>query len=394
MKQVFVALVLMSFIVPCRVSIAETTGYKIVFLSERDEVKDKPDKHGNIINIGEIYIMNPDGTDQKRLTDNRMSESTLRQFPGMNKMYFTITDGTNSNIAWMDYDGGKFEMLTDDVNTSDSSPVVSHDGKFMIYSSHPYNEHMNLDDINKIEIWKMDLETKEKKSLTNNTSIDIQPVISFDDKEILFLHSKTTYDGEIWTSWSGRMYSFDLSQLRFTLRYMDLETGDEGAFSDESFDYNRAIYSPDNNYVVTAIEKDDEMHHTTLFTWDGVKVTETGVGMGDCDEYKFTPDGSKLIIECDLTRHGYTGGVLFSMDMGLGRTIKKITDDDYMIGCFDITPDNKTIIFSAINRKDIGNLKNQKSNIFSISIDGTDLKQLTNTLEDEYCPAVLTIVAE
>ncbi len=84
---------------------------KIVFVSRRDG---KDDQNPVDINNREIYIMNADGTDQRRLTFNNLPEAQPAFSPdGTKIVYVSYDEFGNSGIYSMDADGSDQMLLND-----------------------------------------------------------------------------------------------------------------------------------------------------------------------------------------------------------------------------------------------------------------------------------------
>jgi Tol biopolymer transport system component len=370
MKLFRMLLFVLILILACKVVFAEEYNYKIAFLSERDQIKDKkPDQWHRFPNIPEIYIMDPDGSNQVRLTKNENHEYDYSPIKGLNKIIFTIEDDVYYDIEWMNYDGSELDSLTNDPSNNYDEPKVSHDGKFIIYNSYPAKDKLDYDTLSKSEIWSMDLTTRAKKRLTNNDRVEYEAAISPDDKEIVYLISKIMYTGTYDYQYNGYQYNGINSLLLYRLHYLDLDTGDEGPFYNDDYDYRDPEYSPDNNYIAATVRKTG-IDYVTLFTWDSKKLKEFSINKNDCwdDVYKFTSDGKYFISLCSK---------FMCMDLKNGFDMKQIGDDNYIAGNFDISPDGKTIYFSGHDkRKGVSWIENPE-NIYSMNIDGTNIKQIT-----------------
>ena len=96
-------------------------GSSIIFVTDRD---------GNY----EIYRMNPDGTNPTRLTNNPASDSSPYHSPDGASIVFTSTRDGNSEIYKMNADGTNPVRLTNDAG-ADFYPSFSPDGQKIIFIS-------------------------------------------------------------------------------------------------------------------------------------------------------------------------------------------------------------------------------------------------------------------
>jgi Tol biopolymer transport system component len=96
-------------------------GTKIVFTSFR---------HGS----GEIYVMNVDGTEQRRLTNHPAHDDHAKWSPDGTKIVFTTTRDGNHEIYVMNADGTGVRRLTNDPH-ADFSATWSPDGKRIAWRS-------------------------------------------------------------------------------------------------------------------------------------------------------------------------------------------------------------------------------------------------------------------
>ena len=148
---------------------------RIAFASNRD---------GN----AEIYVMDADGDNPRRLTNNRGADLSPSWSPDGKRIAFVSDrDGHVHIRGWptyeiyvMDADGGNEQNLTNDPN-NDKSPSWSPDGKHIVFSSDRDN---NRD--HNIEIYVMDADGGNLQRLTNNLTEDEHPSWSPDGKRIAF----------------------------------------------------------------------------------------------------------------------------------------------------------------------------------------------------------------
>ena len=141
-------------------------GKRIAFISRRD---------GHFIGEGglstEIYVMDADGGNEQRLTNNRKSDSSPSWSPDGKWIVFASDrkgDGVNYEIYVMDADGGNTRRLTNN-RVYDTSPSWSPDGKRIVFVSNPDGKHENY------EIYVMDNDGGNQQKLTNNPHRDSAP---------------------------------------------------------------------------------------------------------------------------------------------------------------------------------------------------------------------------
>ena len=145
-------------------------GKKIAFNSSRD---------GN----HEIYVMNSDGTEQKNLTNNPATDFFPSWSPDGKKIAFSSNRGGNfrgiygnSEIYVMNSDGTEQKRLTNNP-AEDYFASWSPDGKkIAFWSDRDGND----------EIYVMNSDGTEQKNLTKNPARDFNPFWSPDGKKIAF----------------------------------------------------------------------------------------------------------------------------------------------------------------------------------------------------------------
>jgi Tol biopolymer transport system component len=139
-------------------SASPLTG-KIAFVSDRD---------GN----WEIYVMNADGTDQRRLTNNPVYDSQPAWSPDGKKLAFTSDPGM---IYIMNADGSNLNKLVDG-----QQPAWSPDGKKIAFIP----EQGNI--ISMSNICVINVDGTDRRMLTDDTGINTRPVWSPDGSKIVF----------------------------------------------------------------------------------------------------------------------------------------------------------------------------------------------------------------
>ena len=203
-------------------------GKRIVFFSDRDG-------HAHAIHgwpTAEIYVMDADGGNQQRLTENPTDDGAPSWSPDGNQIVFQANrvDFRNYDIFVMDADGGNEQKLTENPN-GDEYPSWSPDGNQIAFSS-VREGHFNFD------IYVMDADGGNPRRLTKNLKNDLFPSWSPDGNQIAFSSDR-----------KGDFENFDIF-------VMDADGGNQQRLTENPTDDGAPSWSPNGERIAFRSDRD------------------------------------------------------------------------------------------------------------------------------------------
>ena len=287
---------------------------KIAFVSNRGDNTD-------------IYIMDSDGVNQKRLTSSSEVEWNLHFSPDGEKIIF---NQDNISIWVINIDGTGLQKLASDSKIWQNP--FSPDGSLIVYTSDsPY------------EIFTMDVNGSNQSRLSYTSSSEYYPVFSPDQSLIAYIFSS-----DIWTMEINGNNKTERSSFY-------------GSRSDISFlpDGSKLIY------VYREYSFDEyEIYSINVDTWgNAIKLSTTG---GPDYDPIISPDGSKIVFYsyADLDYEIY----IMDADGSNNTNITNIVGTDAYP---TFSPDGSKILFESI--------RDGNTEVYIMNIDGSNQTNLTNT---------------
>lgn len=235
-----------------------------------------------------------------------------------------------------------------------SDPVVSSDGKRVYFTRHFMDRHKDKSMAN---IWSVDIKTKELRPVTAGNHKDYSPVLSSDGKRLAYI-STSSGSSQIFIHW--------------------LDTGTSAKISNLSSGPSGLSWSPDGKWLAFSMFVKGEPKSVVNLPGkpEGAEWAKPATYI---DKVLYRFDGSGYV------EPGFTQ--IFVMPAN-GGSPRQITHDDFDHGGqLSWSKDSKSIYFSA-NRDKRHELQPINSEIFRVSIDDGEIKQLTERNGPDASPLI------
>jgi len=312
---------------------------KIVFLSNRDRQNDKFD----------IFMMKPDGSEQTNLTPHLQSVNTLSHPvlspDGKSILFLSFDKKTRLNL--LNINSRELLTLTDINYTGNIQHSFSPDGDKIVAI-------LRIGRFRQIHIINRD--GSGKQNISHNDFDEYDPCFSSDGSKIIYVSRRI---GE----------------------YVIAEMNPDGSKKNDRFRQKKRIsfpsISPDEEYI-TFISYDNKIPGLFIINTDGsglVNLTKNKVVEA---KPKFTPDASKIVFITSQRGIKYRDVAIINID---GDQFKNLTPELNSINQLpQITSDGKSVIFQSFRL--------DNSDIYSVDIDGGNLKNLTNHPKWDQIPSI------
>ena len=227
---------------------------RIAFTSNRDG-------HVHVIlrvPVPEIYVMDADGRNQQRLTENRHIDSQPSWSPdGKRIVFVSDRDGhvmhgiPTYEIYVMDADGGNLRRLTNNPDR-DSRPSWSPDGKRIVFAS---DRDTDRDGPHNYEIYVMDADGGNPQNLTNTPEEDRDPSWSPDGKRIVFRSSREGH-------FRGA------AGITSEIYVMDADGGNQQRLTENRKNDRQPSWSPDGKRIAFYSDRKGDLENYEIYVMD------------------------------------------------------------------------------------------------------------------------------
>ncbi len=275
----------------------------------------------------EIYLINVDGSDLRRMTNNESSDTHPRWSPDGSEILFLSTRTQDSQVWLLPARGGEPRQLTN-FSSGAGSPIWAPDGKHVTFSSDVYPDCGVDDSCNKAVA----------------ASVQQGPLHAYMTDRLLYRH---------WTSWKGGKRTHTLTYNLESKQYLDNTPGeyDAPAFSLGGTGF---AYSPDGRELCYVSNHDQHEAETTnkdlwIVPAGGGVAQNITVGNAAYDgDPAYSPDGKYIAFRTQAIP-GYEADCfrlsLFDRKTGLTRIVTE--GFDYWVNDVQWSPDSKHLLFTA-----------------------------------------------
>ena len=251
---------------------------QIAFMSRRD---------GN----NEIYVMNADGGNPQNLTNNPSDDRYPSWSPDGKRIAFSSDRdgrprknfGITYEIYVMDADGGNQQRLTNN-DFDDWHPVWSPDGKRIAFSSDRDDREGHFSH----EIYVMDADGGNPQNLTNNPSDDRYPSWSPDGKRIVF---------------SARRDGHFIGELGITyeIYVMDADGGNQQRLTENRKNDWYPSWSPDGERIAFVSDRKGDLENYEIYVMDadGGNPQNLTNNRAHDSSPSWSPDGERIAFSSD-----------------------------------------------------------------------------------------------
>jgi Tol biopolymer transport system component len=225
-------------------------------------------RHGR----GEIYAMNSDGRQQRRLTRNTAHDDHAAWSPDGRRIAFMSTRAGNAEIYVMNADGTAETRLTNDPK-NDYLPTWSSDGSRIAWRT---------DRDGNAEIYSMRADGTDVVRLTNSPAAETSPD---------------------WSSTGQIAFVSNRGSAAFNVYVMEADGSNVRRVTTSQQSHDQPDWSPDGRDILFIEEREGTLSQSDIFVIrsDGTTRRRITESEGRDDWPAFSPDGSRIVFTRGLT---------------------------------------------------------------------------------------------
>ena len=283
--------------------------------------------------------------------------------------FISKRDGGNSEIYVMDADGGNQRRLTNNP-TSDYAPSWSPDGKWIAFVSHR-DGHVDANGWITSEVYVMDADGGNPRNLTDHPERDSAPSWSPDGKRIAFESDRD----------AGRE-----DPHNYEIYVMDADGNNPQNLTNSPEEDRYPSWSPDGKRIVFSAVRDGHFKNNLNITDEIYVMDADGGNQQRLTENRnndwnpsWSPDGKRIAFQSDR-KGDFVKFDIYVMDADGGNQ-QKLTNHRAWDGSPSWSPDSERIAFWS--------LRDGNAEIYVMDADGRNQQNLTNNPHSDASPAWL-----